>query len=175
MSELVACRAPIRQEAEFLRGGARWTSERTTRDSRSCRLARAGIIYVDIWDGFVDEDGDYAVQGPDFEGQIRRLRTANGVHFTKAGAVKIASFVDRELRRVMPSSAMPVALPGPETTPKSGAAGARADVGPVLPLTASGDDHGGALLGAGDHTFTNCVHNCSLSPLERDHKFFQAH
>ena len=38
------------------------------------RAERAGIIYVDIWDGFVDEDGDYAVQGPDFEGQTRRLR-----------------------------------------------------------------------------------------------------
>src|SRR5499427_2140678 len=51
------------------------------------RAERAGIIYVDIWDGFVDEDGDFAIQGPDFEGQIRRLRTADGVYFTKAGAV----------------------------------------------------------------------------------------
>jgi hypothetical protein len=41
---------------------------------RALSRARAGIIYVDIWDGFVDEDGDYAVQGPDFEGQTRRLR-----------------------------------------------------------------------------------------------------
>jgi len=100
----------------------------------------------------VDEDGDYAVQGPDFEGQTRRLRTADGVHFTKAGAVKIASYVDRELRRVMPSSVAPVALPGPETTPKSESAGARPDVGPVLPLTASGSDRSGDLLGAGDHS-----------------------
>jgi uncharacterized protein len=115
------------------------------------RAERAGIIYVDIWDGFVDEDGRYAVQGPDFEGQTRRLRTADGVYFTKAGAVKIASYVDRELRRVMPSSAAPVALSGSETTPKSGPAGARPDVGPVLPLTASGGDHGGDLLGAADH------------------------
>src|SRR5262249_19250673 len=30
------------------------------------RAERAGIIYVDIWDGFVDEDGDFAMQGPDF-------------------------------------------------------------------------------------------------------------
>ena len=116
------------------------------------RAERAGIIYVDIWDGFVDEDGDYAVQGPDFEGQIRRLRTADGVHFTKAGAVKIASYVDHELRRVMPSSVAPVALPGLETTPKSGPVGAKPDIGPVLPLTAKGDDHGGALLGAEDHS-----------------------
>ena len=115
------------------------------------RAERAGIIYVDIWDGFVDEEGRYAVQGPDFEGQTRRLRTADGVYFTKAGAVKIASYVDRELRRVMPSSVAPVALPGSETTPKSGSASARPDVGPVLPLTASGSDHGGDLLGAGDH------------------------
>ena len=112
------------------------------------RAERAGIVYVDIWDGFVDEDGDYAVQGPDFEGQIRRLRTADGVYFTKAGAVKIASYVDRELRRVMPSYVAPVALPGSETTPKSGPAGARPDVGPVVPLTASGGEHGGELLGA---------------------------
>src|SRR5215469_6228130 len=45
------------------------------------RAEKAGIVYVDIWDGFVDEDGDYAVQGPDFEGQTRRLRTADGVYF----------------------------------------------------------------------------------------------
>src|SRR5260370_22871475 len=83
------------------------------------RAERAGIIYVDIWDGFVDEEGRYAVQGPDFEGQTRRLRTADGVYFTKPGAVKIASYVDRQLRRVMPISVAPVALPGSETTPKS--------------------------------------------------------
>jgi hypothetical protein len=116
------------------------------------RAERAGIIYVDIWDGFVDEDGDYAVQGPDFEGQIRRLRTADGVHFTKAGAVKIASYVDRDLRRVMPSSVAPVALSGPEATPKSGKAVDRPDVGPVLPLTGGGGDHGNTLLGAGSPT-----------------------
>ena len=31
---------------------------------------RAGITYVDVWDGFVDEAGRYVQQGPDFEGQI---------------------------------------------------------------------------------------------------------
>src|SRR5690242_3967925 len=100
------------------------------------------IIFVDIWDGFVDEDGDYAVQGPDFEGQMRRLRTADGVHFTKAGAVKIASYVDRELQRVIQSSVAPVALPA-ETTPRSGSAGARPDVGPVLPLTGRASEQDG--------------------------------
>jgi uncharacterized protein len=115
------------------------------------RAEKAEIIYVDIWDGFVDEEGRYAVQGPDFEGQTRRLRTADGVYFTKAGAVKLASYVDRELRRVMPSYVAPVALPGPETMPKSGPDGARPDVGPVLPLTATAGDKGGELLGAANH------------------------
>src|SRR5215469_3833455 len=111
------------------------------------RAERAGIIYVDIWDGFIDEDGDFAMQGPDFKGQIRRLRTSDGVYFTKAGAVKLASYVDRELRRVMSSYGAPVVLPSPETTPKSGSASARPDVGPVLPLTSSAGDHGSELLG----------------------------
>jgi uncharacterized protein len=114
------------------------------------RAERAGIVYVDIWDGFVDDQGHYAVQGPDLEGQTRRLRSADGVHFTKAGAVKLASYVDRELRRVTPNNVAPVALPGPETTPKSGSADARPDVGPVLPLSIGGGEHGD-LLGAGDH------------------------
>jgi hypothetical protein len=116
------------------------------------RADKAGIIYIDIWDGFVDDDGRYAVQGPDFEGQVRRLRTSDGVHFTKAGAVKVASYVDRELRRVMSTHVAPMALPAPESAPKSGAAAnTRPDVGPVLPLSTGGGEHGGDLLGAGDH------------------------
>jgi uncharacterized protein len=112
------------------------------------RAEKAGIAYVDIWDGFVDDQGRFAVQGPDFEGQIRRLRTADGVHFTKAGAVKLASYVDHELRRVMSTHVAPVALPAPEAAPKSGTVGARPDVGPVLPLSAN-EAESGDLVGAG--------------------------
>src|SRR6516225_4536403 len=36
------------------------------------RAEKAGIVYVDIWDGFVDEAGRYSQQGPDYEGQVRR-------------------------------------------------------------------------------------------------------
>src|SRR5690606_33617230 len=46
------------------------------------RAERAGIVFVDIWDGFVDEAGRYVVQGPDFEGQTRRLRSGDGLFFT---------------------------------------------------------------------------------------------
>jgi hypothetical protein len=57
------------------------------------RAEKAGIVYVDIWDGFVDEAGQFSPQGPDYEGQIRRLRTSDGVYFTKFGARKLADYV----------------------------------------------------------------------------------
>ena len=86
------------------------------------RAEKAGITYVDIWDGFVDEQGRYTQQGPDFEGQTRRLRTYDGVHFTKAGAEKLGHYVEQDLRRVWISHVVPVALPGPEEqTPAKGA------------------------------------------------------
>ncbi|HZC97854.1 MAG TPA: DUF459 domain-containing protein, partial [Bradyrhizobium sp.] len=50
---------------------------------------KAGITYVDVWDGFVDEAGRFLQKGPDFEGQIRQLRSYDGVYFTKAGARKL--------------------------------------------------------------------------------------
>ncbi len=115
------------------------------------RADKAGIAYVDIWDGFVDDQGRYTVQGPDFEGQTRKLRTPDGVHFTKAGAVKLASYVDQELRRLMSKGVTPVALPGPDAAaPKPAVAvGTHPDVGPVMPLAASGGGEGGDLLGNG--------------------------
>jgi len=110
---------------------------------------KAGIRYVDVWDGFVDENGRYSVQGPDFEGQTRRLRTGDGVHFTKFGALKLAHLVDQDLGRVLTSNpAVAAPQPGPEAAapakPAPGAA--KPAIGPVLPLTGSGQ--GGDLLGA---------------------------
>jgi uncharacterized protein len=110
---------------------------------------KAGIDYVDIWDGFVDDQGRFAVQGPDFEGQTRRLRTGDGVHFTKAGAVKLASYVDRDLRRALTNHVVPVALPGPEASPKAATTGSKPDVGPVLPLSMGGGETGD-LVGGGN-------------------------
>ena len=75
---------------------------------------KARITYIDVWDGFVDEDGDFALYGPDFEGQTRRLRTSDGAYFTKAGALKLGHYVERELRRMMLARPAPVGLPAPE-------------------------------------------------------------
>ncbi len=131
--------------------GPRSTSDMSYLDELfRARAEKAGITYVDVWDGFVDDRGAYAVQGPDFEGQIRRLRSGDGVHFTKAGAVKLAYYVEHELRRVLSNRAVPIALPGPEQLPgKAGAAGSRPAIGPVVPLGAIGAGEGSDLLGAG--------------------------
>ena len=102
---------------------------------------KAGITYVDVWDGFVDEAGRFLQQGPDFEGQIRRLRSSDGVYFTRAGALKLAHYAEREINRLLAARSAPVVLPTEPATPD---ANARPDqpsprplAGPIVPLVAS--------------------------------------
>ncbi len=116
---------------------------------------KAGITYVDVWDGFVDDAGRFAQQGPDFEGQIRRLRSSDGVFFTKAGARKLAHYTEREIRRVLGSRTAPVELPtepeanvSPNVTPDA-AGQQRPLVGPIVPLVASSIGGDELLGGAG--------------------------
>ena len=122
-------------------------------DLYRARAEKAGITYIDVWDGFVDEAGRFVNFGPDFEGQNRRLRSADGVYFTKSGARKLAHYVEREIQRAMVTLATPVALPVDEPmhhqTPARGTPGvtARPLAGPVIPLTMSRDTD--ELLGAG--------------------------
>jgi hypothetical protein len=61
----------------------------------------------------------------------------------------------------------PSALPGPETTPKSGSASARPDVGPVLPLTSSAGDHDSELLGGKDHSTQTTSDSIAAKVLSR--------
>src|SRR5260221_577493 len=63
------------------------------------RAEKAGIVYVDIWDGFVDEGGRYSAQGPDYEGQIRRLRSGDGGYYTKFRARQPGHYVQRQIQR----------------------------------------------------------------------------
>jgi hypothetical protein len=63
------------------------------------RVQAGGGHFVDIWNGFANEDGRYVSSGPDVEGQVRQLRTSDGINFTRAGRLKLAFYVDREIRR----------------------------------------------------------------------------
>ncbi|TXN74151.1 DUF459 domain-containing protein [Methylobacterium sp. WL18] len=84
-------------------------------------VTKAGATYVDIWPGFVDDRDRYAASGPDPEGQIAKLRTADGVHFTKAGDRKLAHFADVELKRLMGTAAPALTDPPPTATVAPGA------------------------------------------------------
>jgi hypothetical protein len=118
------------------------------------RVEKAGIAYVDVWDGFVDAAGQFAAQGPDVDGQIRRLRSGDGVYFTKAGARKLAHYVEREIQRTIANRILPVALPTIEPAPatpgaRPGGPALRPLVGPVIPLTAASTAGANELLGGG--------------------------
>jgi uncharacterized protein len=122
--------------------GAKATSDMLFLDSLYREAAaKAGITYVDVWDGFVDDAGRFLQQGPDFEGQIRRLRSYDGVYFTKPGARKLAHYVEREITRLLAARSGPIALPSepatPDTNAQPGQPAPRPLAGPILPLVAS--------------------------------------
>lgn len=126
------------------------------------RAQKLAIPFIDVWNGFVDERGNYTQFGPDFAGQTRRLRTSDGVHFTAAGARKLALFLEQELRRdlvgrIEPASPLepPPGLPVPEAAvpgmlpPGIEPPRPRPLAGPVLPLAGNPsiprlDERGGA-------------------------------
>jgi len=134
--------------------GARATSDMLFLDSLYREAAaKAGITYVDVWDGFVDEAGRFLQQGPDFEGQIRRLRSYDGVYFTRPGARKLAHYVEREITRLLAARSGPIALPSEPATPDAnaqpGQPAPRPLAGPILPLVASSVGTDQLLGGAG--------------------------
>jgi uncharacterized protein len=124
------------------------------------RADKAGIIFIDVSDGFVDEEGHYVQYGPDVEGQTRRLRTGDGVYFTQAGARKLAHYVQREIQRWLNNrpAAVAVAIPDEPKDSKDSKdskieSGAKAGPrerpmsGPVVPLTAERAMESDDLLG----------------------------
>ncbi len=113
----------------------------------------AGGTSVDSWNGFVDEEGHFDYQGPDVDGQMKRLRAYDGMHFTRAGQRKMAFYVETEIRKLMrgdkgaPEASAPEIVSAP---PKPQEAMLAAPpplppapwnrVGPVLPLGGGGGD-----------------------------------
>ena len=133
----------------------------------------AGATFINVFDAFADEKGAYSAFGPDVNGQIVKLRTGDGIHFTAPGARKLAHFVEGDLRRLLeaarpapPVAALPtptlavppagesVFAPAPPAVPDTASLPAapepppeRPAAGPVVPLTAAPVSPGGELLG----------------------------
>lgn len=60
----------------------------------------AGGVFIDVWDGFADEEGKFIASGSDVNGQPVRLRGSDGLSLTKAGKRKMAFYLEKDLRRL---------------------------------------------------------------------------
>lgn len=111
----------------------------------------SGAEFVDVWDGFVDENGTFVTMGPDVNGQPVRLRSDDGVNFTKAGKRKLAFYAEKPLNKILgvtnapgaPASGPMAALPGPQQGPVK-----PVDRTPPISLNDPALDGGSELLGA---------------------------
>lgn len=57
-----------------------------------------GGEFVDIYDRFVDDSGNYSSTGPDLNGNEVTMRKSDGVRFTSAGADKLAFYVSQSIK-----------------------------------------------------------------------------
>ncbi|KAA1182252.1 DUF459 domain-containing protein [Rhizobium tropici] len=71
------------------------------------QMTSVGGEFIDIWDGFTDQNGEFIVTGSDINGQQVRLRTADGVNLTVAGKRKVAFYVEKPARRILGDQASP--------------------------------------------------------------------
>ncbi len=73
-----------------------------------------GGQFVDVWDAFVDENGAFVTRGPDINGQIRRLRSDDGINLAKASKRLLAFYAEKPLRKLLgDATASDIASLGP--------------------------------------------------------------
>jgi uncharacterized protein len=70
-------------------------------------VEKAGGEFIDIWDGFVDEEGKFIFTGSDINGQQVRLRGSDGINLTQAGRRKVAFYAEKSARRLLGDAAAP--------------------------------------------------------------------
>ena len=63
--------------------------------------------FVDVWDGFVDETGNFVTNGPDMNGQPAQLRASDGINVTRQGRRKIAFYAEKPLNRLLGTGTAP--------------------------------------------------------------------
>ncbi len=78
--------------------------------------AQDSAAFIDIWEAFADDRNQYQAFGPDINGRIVKLRSADGVHFTDVGARKLAHFVEGEIKRLFDAR-----HPAPDAAPTEAA------------------------------------------------------
>jgi hypothetical protein len=113
-----------------------------------------GGEFVDVWDGFVDENGAFVTTGPDINGQAVRLRSDDGINVSKAGKRKLAFYTEKPLAKILglaaPGSVVTAAAPAgaPVEAPSLPAAPIVVDRTVPMLLNDPALDGGTELLGA---------------------------
>jgi hypothetical protein len=113
-----------------------------------------GGEFIDIWDGFADENGAFVTTGPDINGQPVRLRSDDGINITKAGKRKLAFYAEKPLMKILglstPDAAGASHVPAgePVKEPEAGAPPAAVDRTVPMLLSDPALDGGTELLGA---------------------------
>jgi hypothetical protein len=57
-----------------------------------------GAEFLDIYERFLNEEGKYSALGPDLNGNRVRMRKDDGIHFSAAGADKLAFYLSQTLK-----------------------------------------------------------------------------
>ena len=53
---------------------------------------KAGATYIDVWQAFANDAGEYSAIGPDMNGQIVKLRTSDGRSLHRGGRAEAGAF-----------------------------------------------------------------------------------
>ena len=109
--------------------------------------------FVDVWDGFVDENGSFVTVGPDINGQPVRLRSDDGINLTRAGKRKLAFYAEKPLNKMLGETTSPnAAATAPAALPALApdGAGVPAPIDRTVPISLNDPelDGGTELLGA---------------------------
>jgi hypothetical protein len=72
-----------------------------------------GVEFLDIFERFLGEDGKYSSYGPDVSGQNALMRKDDGIHFSAAGADKLAFYISQSIRNFYRRGTVTVALADP--------------------------------------------------------------
>ncbi|MDI6027299.1 DUF459 domain-containing protein [Corticibacterium sp. UT-5YL-CI-8] len=112
--------------------------------------SKSGIEFVDIWDGFTDQNGAFVTTGPDINGQPVRLRSDDGINMTRQGKRKMAFYAEKPLNKLLglssagetPVAGLPGAAPGALNLPT--------DIDRTMPISLNDPELDGSteLLGA---------------------------
>lgn len=106
-----------------------------------------GIKFIDIYEAFADELGQYTQYGPDLTGKQRLLRSGDGIYFTTVGYQKVAHFVEREIKRdlIQAKNERDIPLAGNEAEQRRISPKAQADewAGSVQRAPQEGENSGG--------------------------------